>query len=40
MTGLWIFAYVILPIAVLAMGYGAVILNERSLSRHDREVSG
>ena len=29
MTGLWIFAYVVLPVVVVAMGYGAMRLNER-----------
>lgn len=29
MTGLWIYAYVVLPVVVLAMGYGAMRLNER-----------
>ncbi len=28
MTGLWIFAYVVLPVVVVAMGYAAMRLNE------------
>lgn len=31
MTGLWIFAYVVLPLVVVAMGYAAMRLNERSV---------
>ncbi len=34
MNGLWIFAYVVLPIVVVAMGYGLVRLNEWQ-GRHD-----
>lgn len=33
MNGLWIFAYVVLPIVVVAMGYGAMRLNEREVRR-------
>jgi hypothetical protein len=33
MTGLWIFAYVILPVLVVALGWGAMKLNERSIRR-------
>lgn len=33
MTGLWIFAYVVLPVAVVAMGYAAMRLNEREAGR-------
>lgn len=29
MTGLWIFAFIVLPIVVVAMGYGAMRLNDR-----------
>jgi hypothetical protein len=28
-TGLWLYAYVVLPIIVVAMGYGAMRLVER-----------
>ena len=28
MTGLWFFAYVVLPVVVVAMGYAAMRLNE------------
>ena len=35
MTGLWVFAYVVLPVVVVAMGYAAVLLNERA-NRHHR----
>ncbi|MDR6954140.1 hypothetical protein J2X65_003508 [Ancylobacter sp. 3268] len=31
MTGLWIFAFVVLPIVVVAMGYAAMRLNERNI---------
>ncbi len=31
MNALWIFAYVVLPLVVVAMGYGAMRLNERAL---------
>jgi hypothetical protein len=33
MTSLWLFAYVILPIVVVALGWGAMKLNERSIHR-------
>ncbi len=36
MTELWLFAYVVLPIVVIAMGYGAVWLNERQGRGHHR----
>ena len=29
MTGLWIFANVVLPVVVVAMGYAAMRINER-----------
>jgi hypothetical protein len=28
MTGLWLYAYVVLPVVVIAMGYAAVRLTE------------
>ena len=34
MTGLWFFAYVVLPVVVVAMGYAAVLLNECANRRH------
>lgn len=30
MTGLWVYAYVVLPIVVIGMGYAAMRLNERA----------
>jgi hypothetical protein len=33
MTGLWIFAYVVLPMVVVAMGYAAMRLNEHEVGR-------
>lgn len=30
MTGLWIYAYVVLPLVVVGMGYAALRLNERA----------
>lgn len=30
MTGLWIYAYVVLPIVVVGMGYAAMRWNERA----------
>lgn len=29
MTSLWVFAYVVLPVMVVVMGYAAMRLNER-----------
>jgi hypothetical protein len=34
MTGLWLFANVVLPVALVALGYAAVRFNER----HDRHL--
>lgn len=34
MTGIWIFAYVVLPVVVVAMGYVAMRLNERDTGHH------
>lgn len=33
MNGIWIFAYVVLPVVVVAMGYAAMRINERE-ARH------
>lgn len=30
MTGLWVYAYVVLPLVVIGMGYAAMRLNERA----------
>jgi hypothetical protein len=30
MTGLWIYAYIVLPVIVVGMGYAALRLNERA----------
>lgn len=37
MTGIAIFAYVVLPIVVVAMGYAAMRLNERDARPHPSE---
>ncbi len=37
MTGLWIYAYVVLPLIVVAMGYAAMKLAERDTARHPAE---
>ena len=36
MNGLWLFAYVILPIVVVGLGYAAMRLGERGDHRHIR----
>jgi uncharacterized membrane protein len=33
MNGLWVFAFVVLPVLVVAMGWTAVRLHERALDR-------
>jgi hypothetical protein len=40
MSGLWLFAYVVLPVVVVAMGWAAVVLHERSIAKEDRPVPG
>lgn len=30
MTGLWVYAYIVLPLVVVGMGYAALRLNERA----------
>lgn len=36
MTALWVFAYVVLPVAVVALGWAAVRLNEREARPRSR----
>ncbi|MEH3117026.1 MAG: hypothetical protein PGN25_05280 [Methylorubrum populi] len=33
MTGLWIYAYVALPLVVIGLGYAAMRVNERSVQQ-------
>lgn len=40
MSGIWLFANVVLPILIVAMGLGAVVLHGRTTDREDRNVPG
>jgi len=40
MTGLWLFAYVIMPIVIVAMGGAAVVFLGRWIDKQDRQVPG
>ena len=40
MSGMWLFAYVVLPLVVVGMGWAAVIWHERSMDKEDRHLPG
>jgi hypothetical protein len=40
MTGLWLFAYVALPLVLVAMGVAGVVFLVPWIERQDREIPG